>query len=69
MSEDEDEEEVVVTLGDVRNGAVVLVDGRWGVVCRGLSGSAHGTYVIVDFWEGGREKLARDSEVEVAEGP
>lgn len=42
-------------MADAQIGAIVRVDGRWGVVC----GSDRGITRVVDFWDGGREYVAR----------
>jgi len=45
-----------IVLADVPYGRVVRFAGRWGVVCRGG---------VIDFWDGGRERVKPWSVVEV----
>ena len=51
-----------VILAGARNGAIVRVDGAWGVVCR--SGRTP-TRIIVDFWDVGRQYVPKWKPVEM----
>lgn len=51
-------------LADVRNGSVVYVGNRWGVLSLG---SRRHSYRIVDFWDGGREWVRSTAPVDVQE--
>ena len=51
-------------LADCPSGAIVRVRGRWGVVTRnGVNRRKHRR--VVDFWDGGRERVAVTEPVDV----
>ena len=55
-----------VVLADCPNGQVVRLggrQGRWGVVCNG--GVRRTAWCVVDFWDGGRERVPSWTVVEV----
>lgn len=52
-----------IVLADAPNGAVVRVDGDWGVVCAGNYDRR--LHLIVDFWDGGRTYVSPSTLVEV----
>lgn len=49
-------------LGEFRSYDIVKVDGRWGVICKSFGyGIEPSSESIVDFWEGGREAIPKDT--------
>ena len=53
------------TLGDLSNGAIVLVGDRWGVICQSNRASYQKQHYVVDFWDGGLERVRRSTVVQV----
>lgn len=45
-------------------GAIVRVNGRWGVLCQAYGKVPRG-YRVVDFWDGGREAVSVRTVVEM----
>jgi hypothetical protein len=54
-----------IVLADARNGAIVRVDGDWGVVCKGHYRASPENKRIVDFWDIGRVYVEKWKIVEV----
>jgi hypothetical protein len=53
-----------VVLADCRNGLIVRIGDRWGVVSTGKRNGTRDS-VVVDFWDGGREYVKSWTVVEV----
>ena len=52
-------------LADLPNGAIVQVNGRWGVKCATPDARGSSRRHIVDFWDGGREYVSKAKLVDV----